>query len=84
MAARDVAQDLGVGGGGVGIESNHLTARVALEDRNHHLGSDPQLAADKCVLRKASRGSEIEVDICPKAPLIENRTHLLTQLPRGL
>jgi hypothetical protein len=84
MAARDVAQDLGVGGGGVGLESNHLTARVALEDRNHDLGFDPQLAADICVLRKASRGSEIEVNICPKAPLVENGSDLLTELPGGL
>src|SRR5438128_12595253 len=77
-------QDFGIGRRGIGIGRDHLAARVALDNRNHDLGSDAQLAADESVLRKAVRHPEVEIDVRPETPLVENAPDLLAELPGGL
>src|SRR5271166_4008395 len=56
-----------------GIQCDHLAARIALEDSNLRLGSDPQRLANKSILR---RTDQIEVDIGAKPPLIQCRADL--------
>jgi hypothetical protein len=84
VTARDVTQDFRVRCRRIGIERDHLAARVALKDGDHDLGPNARLTADECVFREAFGSSEIQVHIRPEAPLVENGSDLFAPLPRGL
>src|SRR6266403_4146919 len=57
MTARHPAQHLRVYRRSIRVERDHLAARVAVEDGDYDLRSDPQLTTDEFVLRKPASSS---------------------------
>ena len=84
MGLIDPSQDLRVKLSCIRIDRDHLAARVALEDGNHHLGPDPQGPADIRVLREHVGRREIHIDIRSEPSLVEDRSDFVAKLAAGL
>ncbi len=62
MITRDLAQNLWVRLGGVGVERDHLATRVAIKDGDHRPGTDLQSAADETILGEANPRPKVGIE----------------------
>ena len=68
----------------IGIERDHHAARIALQNRDHYLWPNAQGAADERVLGKTVRRGQIQINVCPEAPLIHLDASLFAKFFRRL
>ena len=66
------------------IQTDHLAARIALEDRQHHARADLHGFADEFFFTEPVRRCKIDIDVGAETPLVENRINLLSKLAGGL